>query len=632
MKTISIITILAGFCVTLNAQIINIPADQPTIQAGINASNEGDTILVAEGTYYENINFLGKAITVASHFILDSNQTHIENTIIDGSQFTNPDSSAVVTFCSGEDTSSMIKGVTIQGGKGTFNNIGYAKLGGGIYLCNSGATISNNRIRENHLSDASLRCGGAGISSVMDTGNYWVTIEDNVICNNSTIANAESSFGGGIYTTINAIIRNNIIEQNYCYNAGEIAEGGGIEVQQLPGTTISILIDNNTIKDNKLECEKTWGGGIIIYYASATVTNNIIQNNKNNTDEKSWGAGLLCAFTTDQILICNNLFSGNIGPNYPDAASAGGGIGIRDAYEGKVIVDGNIFMYNESKHGAGFFERNSYNIQLTNNVFIENVAYIGGGIGMFQNQVNPGETRPQIINNTFKGNYADVSGGAIRVTGDNGDEVITFNNLYWENESHEGNDIYNNTFDDPIYVSYSNLDESGIHGPWSGDSNMNENPLFIDDLCHLDKDSPCVDAGIDSLEFTGNWYFAPEVDYEGTPRPYNGGIDIGADEWDITTGIHDSFTSSRKEMIIMQNYPNPFINFTTIHLTLPDASFVNLEICDITGKIIKTLHSGFLQTREHRFAWIAEGCKGGIYFLRLQTNEISETKKLLLHK
>ncbi|MFB0516174.1 MAG: hypothetical protein ACETWG_06175, partial [Candidatus Neomarinimicrobiota bacterium] len=46
------------------ANIINIPADSSTIQAGINGASTGDTVLVQPGTYVENINFNGKNIVV----------------------------------------------------------------------------------------------------------------------------------------------------------------------------------------------------------------------------------------------------------------------------------------------------------------------------------------------------------------------------------------------------------------------------------------------------------------------------------------------------------------------------------------------------------------------------------------
>ena len=66
------------------AAIINIPDDYSSIQEGISVAEEGDTVLIADGTYYENL-ILDKDITLASHFILDGNLNHRDNTIINGS-------------------------------------------------------------------------------------------------------------------------------------------------------------------------------------------------------------------------------------------------------------------------------------------------------------------------------------------------------------------------------------------------------------------------------------------------------------------------------------------------------------------------------------------------------------------
>jgi len=100
---------LAWACIAsgpAGAATIRVPSDQPSIQAGIDAAERGDTVLVAPGVYLENIDFRGKAITVAG-------EAGAEQTIIDGT-FSGP----VVTFRSAERQDSVLTGFTLQGGGG----------------------------------------------------------------------------------------------------------------------------------------------------------------------------------------------------------------------------------------------------------------------------------------------------------------------------------------------------------------------------------------------------------------------------------------------------------------------------------------------------------------------------------
>jgi len=152
--------------------------DAATIQFGIDSSSDGDTVLVAPGHYFENLDFLGKEIVVRS-------AGGPTTTTIDGG------GTACVLFKNGEGSSTTIEGFTLTGG------VTQPAIG----IIESQPSILGNVISGNHG-----RTEGAGIYCVANNGDWSPVIKENILTDNSVTASGGAI---GVYGWIAAIIEDN---------------------------------------------------------------------------------------------------------------------------------------------------------------------------------------------------------------------------------------------------------------------------------------------------------------------------------------------------------------------------------------------------------------------------------------
>ncbi len=83
---------------------------------------------------------------------------------------------------------------------------------------------------------------------------------------------------------------------------------------------------------------------------------------------------------------------------------------------------------------------------------------------------------------------------------------------------------------------------------------------------------------------------------------------------------------------LSQNYPNPFNPTTTILYDLPEQSHVSLDVYDILGRKVKTLVNEVKPAGEYSVMFDGSSIASGVYFYRIQANNYTSVKKLLLEK
>jgi hypothetical protein len=279
------------------AATIRVPADAATIQEAINAAAPGDTVLVAPGTYVENLTFLGKAIIVAS-------EDGPAVTVIDGNW-----AGPVVAFTSGEPRGAVLRGFTVQRGATSFS-------GGGVLIQNSSPTVADNWIVGNGA------CSGAGVYSSFGSP----LIQGNLIARNF-LYGCTGGFGLGVYIggdSAAELIGNSITDNN------GPAHGGGVTLFAAGRAVLRSNVIARNVTSGFSPC--TQGGGIwMVNFSQATIVNNLVVGNV-----AGCGGGFYWSGSTGVTTFVNNTFADNDAPQGSAIAFSGA--------DGRHLIFNNVLI------------------------------------------------------------------------------------------------------------------------------------------------------------------------------------------------------------------------------------------------------------------------------------------------
>jgi hypothetical protein len=348
------------------ANIIKVPADQPTIQDAIAAATNGDTVQVAPGIFVENLNFLGKALRVTS-------EQGPDVTIIDGNG-----AGPVVTFATAEGRQSVLNGFTLRNGRNSSSGVG-----GGIRIANSSPTITGNFILNNSASNAG---GGVGINSGAPL------IQGNVIWNNGQITGFSGGVGGGgigILGASSAQILSNDISNNSWYSAS----GGGLSLFAAGTPTIQ----NNVVSSNSAYSQG--GGFYLVNQSDAAIIQNLIVGNTAGT---GGGVYWLVPSGARGPFLTNNTI-------YANSSAQGSGV-FADGFDAQAQLLNNIIIAapGQTAVTCGNFDANPP-IFRTNDV-ISNSGTPYGGTCVDQTGLNGNISADPLFMSASGGDYRLQSG------------------------------------------------------------------------------------------------------------------------------------------------------------------------------------------------------------------------------
>ncbi len=576
MKKLAFLLIFA-FPFYASSQIINIPADYSTIQEGIDAAVDGDTVLVQPDTYKEHLIWYSKSITLASLFLTTGDTSYIATTIIDG------DTTGKVIDMIDLGFDARLTGFTVINGLDTSEN----GNGGGIAINGSFPLVTDMVISNNMAhKGAGLYCAGGSLQ-----------------LSNVTFINNESTNEGGGLNVFNSDVF--IVD---CVFSGNLSNYGGAINYNVAGMgSMMYVVDISSclIEENVATSQTS---GILIRKAGGDAMVEVMINGSDFVENSCVSNGaLLIMGDSVNFWIQDSKFIGNTASNY--TAAAGFVQGCSGALVNCLIASNIGSTGGGNTNTGGITLWGGVEMFLLNCTFADNEATYGAGM-----TVGPG-CEAHITNCIFWGNVNDQI-ALVDHDGSGGIANINYSDIQYGTDS---------VHIDPL----STLN-------W-GEHNINNDPMFTGiggDAFSLAAGSPCIDAG--PSDTTG--MDLPHTDIIGNVRVWDGSgggvaiIDMGPYEYGapVWVGIPDELPIPYAVEMDIHLFPNPCQGQLNLQFELENSQRVQMDLHAINGMRVKSLMDRTMTSGSVKLILPINDLPPGTYFLHVRTEEHSSCEKLIV--
>jgi hypothetical protein len=506
----------------------------------------------------------------------------------------------LLTFCG----SSFATVRNVPGTYTTIPNALLACVAGDTVLVQPGTYMAN--INWPNIPSIKLFSAGDSSNTIINGNNLGVVININApAADTNTIIRGFKITGGFVNSTFSyapgiQIVQGGVKVELCCLTGNN---PGGSSTSYCFGTALYFggsiaVLDGVSVRNNAGTSTGYGYGGAMYLETGATtyIRNSVIKNNTMTATNYCFGGGIysegnLNIRNSDVAL--NTMTSGGY--------HFGGGICFR-AGTGTLVnvrVIGNALSGNANYFwGGGIYAEGASQVNLTNVLIASNTlgsnGFVNGGGGIHAEGTNTSVTGTQVtITDNKRTNNGTISGSGVQA--ESSGSITLMNSILYD--VNNGAEVNNNS-------STVNITYSDVRSGYTGTGNINVTPGFVSSTdFHLTVTSGCVALGTVS----GSPLY--DLDNSVRPLPVATNPDMGCYEVDQLT----SAPLVEKENFAVQNFPNPFSAVTTIQFTLREASFVQLNVYNINGKLMKQLLNGNYPKNNFELEFDASELPAGLY-------------------